>query len=304
MSTLRFLKRKEIDVPKWNDAIANASNSLPYAFAWYLDIVAENWDALILGDYEAVMPLVWLRKLGIKCLYQPYYCQQLGVFGQELSKEVQHSFLAYVAQHFSYVNINLNASAGMVSEEFGLKAKKNLLLDLSREYELLKKRYSENHQRNIKKAVKAGVRFSENTGLQDFQEFYLGNVDRKRENFKEKHEAIFRKFTEEIIKDKLGTIFSVNSQEGNLLAASLIIRQPKRLINIINTSSASGKNSGASHILFDGIIEAFSSTDVILDFEGSSIPGVARFYEGFDPKEQRFYNYQTSIFAQQKQRLG
>jgi hypothetical protein len=302
VNSLHYFKRKDIDVQRWNDAIAQADNSLPYAFTWYLDIVAENWDALVLGNYEAVMPLIWLRKLGVKCLYQPYYCQQLGVFGNSLSKELQHDFLQLATEKFYYININLNPSAESVIDSFGLRSKKNLLLDLSKEYSDLRKKYSNNHIRNIQKAINAGATFSVGIELKHFQKFYLGNINRKRENLKNKHEAIFIKLTDWIVKNKAGEIFSVVNAEGKLLAGSLIIKHAaKRLINIINTSNPEGKSNGASHFLFDNLIRMNAGSDNMLDFEGSSIPGVARFYEGFGAEQETFFNYQTSVLAKQKQ---
>ena len=115
MNSIHFLKRKEIDDHKWDDCIGSSSNSLPYAFSWYLDSVAENWDTVVLGDYETVMPLVWLRKFGIKCLYHPYYCQQLGVFGSDLGKKAQRELANYITQHFSYISINLNPVSQIIA---------------------------------------------------------------------------------------------------------------------------------------------------------------------------------------------
>ena len=63
MNNIRFLRRSEIDLDKWDDTIAKATHSLPYAFSWYLDAVAEHWDALVMDDYKAVMPLVWTENL-------------------------------------------------------------------------------------------------------------------------------------------------------------------------------------------------------------------------------------------------
>ncbi len=61
MNQLRVLKRKEIDEQKWNALIQTSVQSLPYALSYYLDAVAENWEAIVVGDYEASMPFVWLR---------------------------------------------------------------------------------------------------------------------------------------------------------------------------------------------------------------------------------------------------
>src|SRR5580765_931871 len=56
---IRFLSRKEIAPEKWDQCISGAKNSLIYARSFYLDRMAKNWSALVLNDYEAVMPLTW-----------------------------------------------------------------------------------------------------------------------------------------------------------------------------------------------------------------------------------------------------
>ena len=78
---IRYVPRHEIDTARWDACINRAANPLIYGFHFYLDhMAAGRWDALILGDYEAVMPLTWRRKYGIRYLYQPPYTQQTGIF--------------------------------------------------------------------------------------------------------------------------------------------------------------------------------------------------------------------------------
>ncbi len=304
MSQLHFIKRKEIDEAKWNSCIENAVNSLPYALTWYLDSVAENWDALVFNDYEFVMPLVWLRKFGVPCLYQPYYCQQLGVFGKSVDPKIQTEFLSYVTSKYLYAHINLNHSAKNVSEQFHLLPKKNLLLDLSASFSSIEKKYSENHKRNISKATKAGMLFEEIASVKDFQEFYLQNINRAKENFKPQHEKIFKQLTEVVSKKSAGMFLAVSDQAGKPMAACLLIKHKNRIINIINTSSTEGKKSGASHFLFSQIIKEYASKNLVLDFEGSSIAGVARFYEGFGASPETFYNLQTNLLKNITQRFS
>ena len=68
---IRYLTNEQIDKIKWDACIDTASNGLVYAYSFYLDSMAKNWDALVLGDYEAVMPLTWNKKYGFYYLYQP-----------------------------------------------------------------------------------------------------------------------------------------------------------------------------------------------------------------------------------------
>ncbi len=304
MSQLRVLKRKEIDEQKWNALIQTSVQSLPYALIYYLDAVAENWDAVVMNDYEAAMPLVWLRKIGVKCLYQPYYCQQLGIFSKQNLNEQAMKEILLAAQRFSYININLNSSAKIIAEEFSLKSKKNLLLDLGKDYSAIRKNYAENHKRNITKAEKCNLVFKEEVEIKQFQNFYLENVNRTKENFKPQHEKVFKTLTKALAANDISSVFAVVNAQENLVAAVLLVRHQNRLVSIINTSSAEGKKSGASHFLFDKMIQKFSNQEnAVLDFEGSSVPTIARFYEGFGATKEIFYNYQNSIISKVRQRF-
>jgi hypothetical protein len=82
--SIRFIPRTELDTSRWNICIENATNGLVYAYSYYLDIMAPNWDALVLENkdtkgYEAVMPLTWNKKFGISYLHQPFLAAQLGI---------------------------------------------------------------------------------------------------------------------------------------------------------------------------------------------------------------------------------
>ncbi|MDB2555531.1 hypothetical protein N9X55_02170, partial [Flavobacteriaceae bacterium] len=91
---IKYLSREELEVAKYNDCIENSIQRRVYAFSWYLDIVADNWDVLVLNDYEAVMPIPWKQKYFIKYVTQPFFCQQLGVFARKkISKELVLDFI-------------------------------------------------------------------------------------------------------------------------------------------------------------------------------------------------------------------
>jgi hypothetical protein len=44
---INYIKRKDLDIEKYDACIENSSQSRVYAFSWYLDIVAGKWDALV-----------------------------------------------------------------------------------------------------------------------------------------------------------------------------------------------------------------------------------------------------------------
>ena len=81
---IQYVKRKYLDEDKYNFCIENSIQSKVYAFSLYLDIVADNWDVLVLNDYKAVMPIPWNKKFLLKYSLQPFFCQQLGVYSKEI----------------------------------------------------------------------------------------------------------------------------------------------------------------------------------------------------------------------------
>src|SRR5664279_3747613 len=85
-----------------------ADNGLVYGYSVYLDTMANYWDALILNDYEVVMPLTWNKKYGIYYLYQPFFTACLGLFGNNITAELVNDFLKVIPDKFKYWDICLN----------------------------------------------------------------------------------------------------------------------------------------------------------------------------------------------------
>ena len=77
MESIQYILHRDINQQKWDACIAEASKGLVYSYSFYLDATAKNWDALILNDYEAVMPLTWNKKYGIYYLFQPPFTPSL-----------------------------------------------------------------------------------------------------------------------------------------------------------------------------------------------------------------------------------
>src|SRR5439155_19223856 len=105
---IRYLTRNQLDTTKWDSAIDKAGNGLIYAYSFYLDKMSQHWDALVLNDYEAVMPLAWNRKYGISYIDQPFLTAQLGLFGENISPGILTTFLNAIPSKFKYWDFYLN----------------------------------------------------------------------------------------------------------------------------------------------------------------------------------------------------
>ena len=135
---IKYIKHENIDSEKWNRCVVNAPNSRFYSNDWHLDRTAEVWDALVWGDYEFVMPLTFRKKLGISYLYQPLFCQQLGIFPSPPSVIATHFYNSAVKK-FRYCDIQLNTQNQPVNVEVEVDflPRQNYLLPLNSDYKTI-----------------------------------------------------------------------------------------------------------------------------------------------------------------------
>ena len=153
---IQYLSHKEIDKTKWDACIEQAPNGLIYPYSFYLDAMAKHWDALVLNDYEAVMPLTWNKKYGFYYLYQPAFTASLGVFGKNLNKELIDDFIRSIPSKFKLIEISLNAGNIIGDSKTFSLLRSNYILHLNKPYEEIYKAYRDNHKRNINKAFQLG----------------------------------------------------------------------------------------------------------------------------------------------------
>ncbi len=286
---IRYLSHTEIDQEKWDLCLEQASNSLVYGYSWYLNQVAPNWEALVLDDYHAVMPLTRGRKYFISYLYQPFFTQQLGVFAKiQLSQELISEFIANVPSKFKYFDISLNEQNYFLSEKFRLIKRKNYILNLNRPYDKLVKDYNNQAVRNLKKAKKHDLELKA-IQFKEVVIFYRIHKSIVTQGVKAENYQSLENLME--VAWKRGKLFSkgVYSKSGELLACGSFLMQKGRIIFLIGTSSASGRENGAMHFLMDSIVFQFANHKMLFDFEGSEIPGIARFYKSFGAIKTHYF---------------
>lgn len=285
---IEYTTYKNIDKAKWDQCILNATNHLIYAESWYLDIVCpEKWNALVLNDYEAVMPLPLKSKMGLSYVQQPIWTQQLGIFSTiEITTELIDAFLKAIPKKMAMVSLNLNETNLVSAIE--LVPKTNLILNLNKTYEELKTNFSSNTKRNCNKAAKANLTTDLNSkDVTTFIDFFKTNIQNPISDY---HYNTLQKLVEYSVNNDKGFIALVK-QENEIIAASFILKSNNRLIYRTGTSNSKGKKLKAMFLLVYEIIKQYANTNYKLDFEGSEIEGVARFYNGFGAMNTPYYYY-------------
>ncbi len=279
MKDISYIKRKDLNISKWDACIDGAENGLIYGYSFYLDAMCDNWDALVMGDYEAVMPLPWRKKWGFKYVYQPFLTPQLGIFGINIDKEVVKACLLSIPEKFKFCEINLNFGNDFVIQDFDMVRRPNYYLNLNKSYTEIKTKYRKNHIRNLNKAIQSDCRFEKNIPFDDvvkLAKVQLRQYTRLNNQDLQKFSALCRNLKNQNKAQTIGVFHNTK-----LLSGAIFFYHSNKVYYILAGNSIESKKIGASPFLIDSFIKNWAESDFTLDFVGSSILSIATFYKGF-----------------------
>lgn len=295
--TIQCLKASEINLTKWDRCINQSLAPSSYGLSWFLNTVTNEWHGLVLNDYDAVMPLTTRTKFSISYIHQPPFFQRTSIYSPILLTPAQvDAFYLAIPARFKLHEFSVDQCAAP-SDLVGYEKldRPNLILPLQSNYSDLYEAYASNTKRNIKKAKKSNIAIREGGEAEQLIETYRQNkgakTSEKSNDFK-----------------RLSTLMSLTTlnQTGVILTAYyenkyaggiFLLQSFNRWVLLFIGANEISRQSGAIFALIDHFIEIHASSDVILDFEGSSDPGVARFYEGFGSQPEKY-------FALKKDHLG
>ena len=287
-----YLQREDIDEERWNDCVHKASNGLIYGISSYLDVMCTNWDALVLNDYEAVMPLAWRKKWNIYYLYQPFFTAALGVFGQHLSTETIAIFINAIPKKFRYWDIHLNEdnplgrSLLQTTQGYQISERKNFLLDLNFPYQTIRARYKDRAKRRLDFTKENELTIRRNDSPSFIIQQYIRHYSQVHKEVKEpdykRLEQLCRKINDHVL------TYTAFDDKGVNAGFCLLLQDEENIYPILGGSTGAGKEANAFTFLIDAIIKDHAESKETFRFEGSDIPGIAFFNEQFGPKSATY----------------
>ena len=287
--SIRYIPRAEIEIQKWDQCIGNSGNGLVYSFSFYLDMMAKQWDALVMDDYRFVMPLTWNKKGGIHYLYQPPFAPSLGVFGNSVNAEIVRQFVESIPAKFRLVEINLNTNnqlSSIASNDLESLMRKNYILPLRSSYDEIYSHYNDNIKRNIKRSVSMGCLMRENIVVEEIIDLAKDQLNRIT-HLEQRDFENFRSLYQ-LMKEKNQAVTYGVYHNDQLLSAAAYFFSHNRAYYILVGNHPNGKTMGTSHYLIDRFIADHAGADLILDFEGSDISSLAFFYSSFGAKPELY----------------
>lgn len=278
-----ILPSHQIDKQAWDQCIRKSASGLIYATTDYLDYLSDNWYGIIINGYESVLPVPFRKKLGIKYCYDVPFIQQLGLFSSKYT-EVDQELLNCIFINIKYGDYNfnfLNQPAKANSTHH------NYVLSLQGSDASLEENFSKDVLFYVTRSQKRGLLYKEGS-IEEAMEIFLQLYQRRTPHISK---AICNQFS------LLANLLSQRQQclarkiitpDNDTIAVVLLLKDERRIYNIINGIPAAGRETGANYFLFYEVLKEFQESRLIFDFEGSDIPGVRSFYKKFGAVNQPY----------------
>ncbi len=284
-----YHKHNEIDKEQWDNCIKNTPGAKPYAYSWYLDIIAPGWQALVDDEYDSVFPVPGFTRFGIQYIYTPAFLQQLGAFSPD--KPVATAigeFLDYMPDCFKYIDLCIGQN--IYSADYKVTQRVNYELDLSKHYETIAGNFSDQCKRNIEVSEKKSPEITSDITPDELINLYIQNTEKAVNGIKANEYQRLKNLMNFCIINRNGRIIGVRSARKKLIFGTFFveIRGSKTILIIGGTKQSMERR--IDYFVINELIKSNASTRNILDFGCYSIPSAASFNESFGCVKIPYYN--------------
>ena len=287
---IRFIRRSDIDKIKWNTCVYHALNGNVFGYVWFLDQVGKQWDALVEGDYESVLPLIWRKHWsGGREIFQPPLIRELGLFSTHiLSQKRLESFLDAIPPEFRFIRMVLNErNIHLNTNKFNLQQKTNHQLFLKQPYSVLRSSYSADFLAQLLRSTQKKYNVTTSIKPEQIADFYrLHTLDRKSID---RNYFALQRIMYNVLHRGWGYASGVFDQAKNLLACNFFIYSHNKSISFIPLESPLGSAQGALAHLMDVFIRNHANTSMILDL--NTHPGQEQLARNLGAQVNHYYEF-------------
>ena len=284
---ITYLQRNEINTQQWDACVGSNINTASLSgMSWYLDSCCKQWDAIIINNYQSVIPLPYRKKFGIRYVYPPFFAPRLGVMGKEITASTWDDVLTCIGKKFKWTDMILPPQTPIHTDNYPCFKNRTYVLDLRHPYDLLCQRYSSNHRRNCKKAMENQLTFVENADIDTIISLFVDNMGKTKEvgyakkDYNELKNLIAFLQTKDAVE-----VLGVADKNGKLCAGAFFTHQFGKYNFLFSGREKTNKEDRSMFFLIDNFINNHANNAYDLNFNGSNNDLIARFYAGFGAEE-------------------
>lgn len=280
MTEIRHLTGKEIDKNRWDACVEGSGLGIAFGFSHYLDVMADDWDGLVVGGYEAVLPLPTRRRFGIDYVYPPRFMGPNPVYCMPgIAPPVMDLILA-AGKAFLFSDLQVAAPTKDVHIPHAVR--KNHLLPLDMTYDELRSGYNATCRNLLSQAIRDGITVVK--GGDTDEAVRRSARDGMMAGCSRSDLDRFRMLCRERTAEGSCLMASAMDSEGDTLSMGIFFITGRRIHYMASWTGEAGRKTGASRLVIDSVVREFAGSGRVLDFVGSDIPGIASFFEGFGAK--------------------
>lgn len=253
---IQYVKNQEINRLRYDNALKRSFNANVFAYSWFLDLVCDEWDLLVEGDYETVCPIPLIKKLGIVRVRQPRLAPFLGVFS---SKHLPAEKVSAILKAIPYRNVTLTLNHLNRLLKYNRKQSVKVpVLDLITPYQKI----SEHFTREAKEVLNQNDgTFVMRSIRADEYMFFKRSLKKQGpiENMK------LMRIMNYAIRYKSAGIYSVYSPRNELISAVFLIKSNNRLFLFDCTENQEGKTRHGVFRAINHLIETNCESNLTLE---------------------------------------
>lgn len=283
-----YLKNEEIDRSKWDACLAEIPGVKPYAWSWYLDIMAPGWNALIDDDYNSLFPLPCFRKLGFSYISTPVFLQQLGLFSADGDSNIRASeYISFMPEFYRLIDLNIGQEVSPPG--FTVSTRYNFELKLDQQYDSVWMNYTTDCRRNINIAHRYPQDVVDDVKPHEVISLFRNNIGKRAGIIRDVSYHRLHSLMDHCLKSGTGKILGVRSPKGKLLWGIFTIENDLRITLLFTAGSRKSRELRTAYHVIDHIIKETAGTGMTVDFAGSTVPSIAIFMKSFGGEQTTYY---------------
>ena len=288
---ITLLQRNEIDINKWNACIESDTKITNVSgMSWYLDRSCDDWNAVIVGAYQSVMPLPCRKKWGMNYVYPPFFISRTGFWGQNLTVTELDMVFGLISKKFKWIDTMLSPDTEINIEHYQHLKHRAFILDLQQPYSHIQKQYHRNHQRNCRKAVQNELTLTKNPDIEEIISLFIDNIgQRKQVGYSQKDYQKLKELLVFLQSQNAVETLGANDKDGKLCAGIFFTHKDGKYNYLFSGRNEQGADNGSMFFIMDNFIALHAENAVNLYLNGSDNEQIARFYAGFGLQETYYY---------------
>lgn len=295
MRTFRLVE--DPDPVRWNAAGALRPAPFPYDRIEYLDALGANW--LSLEHEELILPFaVGRSRWGFRQAYCPLGAQRLGPLGSAAGDAAALREGLDALPGYLRLRLSMSRPADWPEDRSwhwrrgGLErwhAAPNYELGLGSSYEQLYAGFSSQTRKNLKAARENQL--WEYSNPEELWNYFVQNQGAKY-RIPHGYERAMKSAMYHLLHQGRGAVWAAIGPGNQWLAGMFVAFSGERAVLLFSAVTPEGRERQSMTWLINEFLTMAVGRWSVFDFEGSSAPGLARFYEGFGARNVPYLRWE------------